>query len=85
MICFSVCRRARKLRIYSLAALILLILEAFAEPNKPVSAIGAKRLEALQKASTEGSVTAMVQLASIYLAGASGERKPDLAADLITD
>ena len=82
MICFSVCRRARKLRIYSLAALILLILEAFAEPNKPVSAIGAKRLEALQNASTEGSVTAMVELAGIYLAGASGERKPDLAAEL---
>ena len=82
MICFSVFQRASKLRTCILVALISLTVNVLAEPDKPVSAIGAKRLEALQKASTEGSVTAMVQLAGIYLAGASGERKPDLAAEL---
>ena len=82
MICFSEFQRARKLRTYILVVLIPLAGNALADPHKPISAIGAKRLEALQKASTEGSVTAMVQLAGIYLAGASGERKPELAAEL---
>ena len=57
-------------------------LDLVSAAENPPDEISNSRFEALSKASAEGSVTAMVKLAGVYLSGAAGTRDPARAADL---
>ena len=76
-------KRIAKTRLsFYIFALSTISFGLFAQSGSPVSAISEARFEALQKASAEGSVTAMVELAGIYLTGARGKPEPRLAVEL---